>query len=64
MHNAQETLNCKSKSRMDILAECLSRDCSDDCNGVWLTSAKEVLDNNNIPVKLFNQCCERTPDIR
>ena len=54
MHNAQETLNRKSKSRMGILAEFLSRDYCDDCNGIWLTSAKEVLDNNNIPVKLFS----------
>ena len=54
LHFAKETIKRTLQSRMDILTECLSEECGEGCNGVWLSSAKDVLANNSIPLKVFS----------
>ena len=54
LHFAKETIKHTLQSRMDILTECLSEECGEGCNGVWLSSAKDVLANNSIPLKVFS----------
>ena len=54
LYFAKETMKRALQSRMDILTECLSEECGESCNGVWLSSAKDVLTNNSIPLKAFS----------
>ncbi|CAB3996967.1 hypothetical protein DSY43_02735 [Paramuricea clavata] len=48
MQTANEDLQRKKKSRMEILCERLSEDCSPGCDKLWLECAIEVLRNNKI----------------
>ena len=54
LHFANETIKRTLQSRMDMLTECLSEEYGEGCNGVWLSSAKDVLANNSIPLKVFS----------
>ena len=54
LHFAKETIKHTLQSRMDILTECLSEECGEGCNGVWLSSPKDVLANYSIPLKVFS----------
>ena len=47
LHFAKETIKYTLQSKMDILIECLSEECGEGCNGVWLSSA-------SIPLKVFS----------
>ena len=48
MQMASENLERKRKSRMDILHEKLTNDCTPGCEKLWLKCAMEVLKNNKI----------------
>ncbi|XP_044166008.1 uncharacterized protein LOC122950000 [Acropora millepora] len=53
MEHSEETLKRQSKSRMELLYECLAEECSDGCNRQWITCAKDVLIRNGISVVKF-----------
>ena len=40
-------------SQIDILREAQSTECVPECNGMWLTCAKQVLQQNGINVQSF-----------
>lgn len=48
MQKANENLQREKKSRMDILRENMSGDCSPGCEKLWLKCAMEVLRNNKV----------------
>ena len=48
LNMAQDRLSCSKKSRIDILREAQSRECVPECNEMWLTCAKQVLQQNGI----------------
>ena len=48
MRNAQQKLERSQKTRVQILQEAAQGECIDGCNGEWLTSACEVLQQNGI----------------
>lgn len=41
------------KSRMEILQDSRMVQCTQGCNGLWLTCAKEILDKNRIEYARF-----------
>ena len=54
METASECVERRNKSRIDIINEANSRDCSSDCNGEWFRAAKEVLSSNKINSYVFS----------
>ena len=53
MQNAPDTIARSKLSRMDIVNEAASGACSEGCNGLWLTSARELLKNNGVNAYIF-----------
>ena len=48
LNTAQDHLSRSKKSQIDILREAQSTECVPECNGMWLTCAKQVLQQNGI----------------
>ena len=48
LNTAQDRLSRSKKSQIDILREAQSRECVPECNEMWLTCAKQVLQQNGI----------------
>ena len=53
LNAAQDRLSRSKKSRINILREAQSTECVPECNGMWLTCAKQVLQQNGINVQSF-----------
>ena len=53
MHNAAKVIQRRTTERMQVLNEALQGDCVADCEGRWLTMAKETLGNNDIPLRKY-----------
>ena len=54
LNTAQDRLSHCKESRIDILREAQSTECVPECNGMWLTCAKQVLQQNGINVQSFS----------
>ena len=55
MECAKQKKARREKSRMQLLHEAREGNCVEGCNGLWLQLAKEVLENNGIILKSFQQ---------
>ena len=55
MECAKQKKARREKSRMQLLHEAREDNCVEGCNGLWLQLAKEVLENNGIILKSFQQ---------
>lgn len=53
MQHAFSTFERSVKTRIQIIEEIYKNTCIDNCNGVWLESAKELLFKNNINKYVF-----------
>ena len=53
LNTAQDHLSRSKKSQIDILREAQSTECVPECNGMWLTCAKQVLQQNGINLRSF-----------
>ena len=54
LNTVQDRLSHSKKSRIDILREAQSTECVPECNGMWLTCAKQVLQQNGINLRSFS----------
>lgn len=54
IEEASALVERESKSRMEIIHEFSNKTCVENCNGDWLTCAREVLRNNNINIYVFS----------
>ena len=50
---AEKRLERINKTRIQLLQEHLTQPCRDNCEGIWLRSAAEMLEGNSIPVSIF-----------
>ena len=50
---AEKRLERINKTRIQLLQEHLTQPCRDNCEGIWLRSAAEILEGNGIPVSIF-----------
>ena len=50
---AEKRLERISKTRLELLQEQLTQPCQDNCDGLWLRAAIQILDGNGIPVLTF-----------
>ena len=55
MESAKERRARREKSRIELLNEAREGSCVEGCNRLWLQLAKEVLDNNGVILKSFQQ---------
>lgn len=55
MESAKERRARREKSRIELLNEAREGSCVEGCNGLWLQLAKEVLDNNGVILRSFQQ---------
>ncbi|KAK3722844.1 hypothetical protein QZH41_007801 [Actinostola sp. cb2023] len=55
MKQSRETLERRSKTRLELLYEARDGDCELGCNGQWLECALQLLNNNAIDVSKFQQ---------
>jgi len=55
MKQSRETLERRSKTRLELLYEAKDGDCELGCNGQWLECALQLLNNNVIDVSKFQQ---------
>ena len=53
IETAQQKLAHSKKTRMELLQEGRSGECVEGCNGEWLTCAQEILQNNSVPSRRF-----------
>ena len=54
MESASEELMKHDQPRMEVVSNHAMRSCTEQCDGVWFRLAKELLENNNINVKVFS----------
>ena len=50
---AEKRLERLRKTRIQLLHEQLTQPCQDNCDGIWLRSAAEILKKNGIPLSIF-----------
>ena len=55
MECAKQKKARREKSRMQLLHDAGEGNCVEGCNGLWLQLAKEVVENNGIILKSFQQ---------
>lgn len=53
INNAPKVLARQQKERLQVVMDFTHTECVNDCNGQWLTCAREVLRNNNINCYVF-----------
>ena len=53
MNNAEKVLKRRNVERMQLLQSAVEGECSPNCEGRWITLAKETLANNGIEVRKF-----------
>lgn len=53
MQSAPQTVEREGSSRIDIIKKHSKQECVNNCAGIWLESAREVLRKNNINVFVF-----------
>ena len=53
MNNAEKVIQRRTTERMQVLKQALDGECVTDCEGRWLSMAKETLANNDIPLRKY-----------
>lgn len=54
LKHAPSDLSRSKKSRLEILQECLEKECIEGCNNDWYLTAKDTLQKNSISIETFS----------
>ena len=60
IEDASEVIKRRNANHMEVIRSYSEKDCVANCNGIWLSSAKEVLDKNNIHVNSFAEAMRKS----